>query len=234
MPQLRYNKSTWEAFLNSNIVSEPIEIGNRLQSLGLNREELLEVVYAMVGAKRDCTKNFPPSAPGWLSWCYGTVRLREIKCSTEGWQKDDSDQISSVLNKKLGVKIVVSNTDYATGLGLENTVPQNRSKKGAATERNISSNQLSFMDVLDQSLDVSYLNRKNIFGESITTWFLCVYHEGDVVRAELSCPIKVENGFFTGFSERITIISEKDDNSPVHRRVTEEPDIEFDIPVARK
>ena len=42
-------------------------------------------------------------------------------------------------------------------------------------------------------------------------WYLCVYAEGEIVRAELSCPSSCGNGFFTAFHERIILLGEDND-----------------------
>jgi uncharacterized protein YjiS (DUF1127 family) len=56
----------------------PIEVDNRLNDFGIQRDQLIEIVHAMVAAKAECTDNDPPSAPGWSSWRHGTRRAREI------------------------------------------------------------------------------------------------------------------------------------------------------------
>ena len=43
-------------------------------------------------------------------------------------------------------------------------------------------------------------------GKSVVYWYLCVYCEGDIVRAELSCPSECEAGFFKTFRERIILL----------------------------
>src|SRR3982751_3743401 len=118
--------------MNALFRSQPVEVQNRLEQLGLTKPLLLEVVQAMVAARNNCTENDPPSAPGWSSWRDGTRRLREVLIP-HGWRKDDTEMISSAFNEKLGLKVSVSNTD--AGTGVENQTPQNSSQKGAATER---------------------------------------------------------------------------------------------------
>lgn len=212
----------------------PIEVANRLDELDLKLESLIEVVEAMVRAKAECTDNDPIGSPGWSAYRMGTRRLREVTLIKEGWAKDDTDQIASVLNQRLGIRIAVSNTDDATGVDDEGREPQNRSKKGAATDRAIQSNQLSFIDVLDESLKVVSLDRQRQKSSSIVTWYVCVYSEGDEYRAELACPIGIEAGFYTGFVERIFLIGKEPGSSGAARRRGGGNEPEFDIPVTRK
>ena len=219
----------------SAIVKNPIAVTNRLAELGVTREQLLEVVGAMVGAKADCTDNDPPGAPGWSSWRIGTRRMRELLL-IEGWERDETNQISSIVNKQRGVRIVVSNTDDGTCSNVNDRFPQNRSKKGAGTDRLIQENQGSFMGTLDETLKVVPLRRDRRAPGPVITWYLCVYSEGDDARAELSCPIDVDGGFFTGFVEQIYITGfDEDGGTPVRRRTDGDDDgAEFNIPVTRK
>jgi hypothetical protein len=220
--------------MSAKVWKNPIDVDNRLDQLRLKREKLLEVVEAMVGAKAECTDNDPPGSRGWASYRMGTRRLREVTLVEKGWEKDDTDQIASVVNRKLGIRVAVSNTDDGTSLDEEGRIPQNRSKKGAATDRAIQANQGSFMHILDESLNVVPLNQAQQPSRSIITWYLCVYCEGDEFRAELSCPDGMDGGFFTGFVERIFIIGPESGGGALVRRRADDGGPEFDIPVTRK
>lgn len=211
------------------LLKNPIEVANRLAELGWKKEDLIEVVDAMEGARNSCTENDPPSAPGWKSWCDGTRRLREIG-SLHGLERCEDDHISSVFDKERGIKIAVVNTD--DGTGIENRHPQNRSKKGAATDRAVSNNQGVLPNILDDANNVIQLQKPS---GGVVYWYLCVYCEGDVVRAELSCPLECENGFFKSFHERILLISGDDDNTRL-RILTDSPTAvpDFEINVKRK
>jgi hypothetical protein len=224
----------------TKILKRPIEVRNRLGELGLRRDKLIEVVEAMVAAKAECTDNDPPGARGWSAWRMGTRRLREELLTEPGWERDETDQISSVVNKDLGIRIAVSNTDDGTGLDEEGRFPQNRSKKGAATDRVIQMNQGSFMEILDESVREKIVTLKPTDKKSgpIITWYLCSYCEGDEYRAELSCPNGVDGGFSTGFDERIFIIDSGEGGGVRRRRVGDNGggagSSEFEISVKRK
>jgi hypothetical protein len=148
-----------------------------------------------------------------------------------GWERDDDGQISSIYDRKRGVKIAVCNTD--DGTGITDRQPQNRSKKGAATDRAVSTNQTVFGSLLAESVNVIQLSSEGSNG--VVYWYLCVYCEGDVVRAELSCPSECEGGFFKTFRERIFLIGGDDDSSGVRvRRDVPDSDAGFEISVIRK
>jgi hypothetical protein len=215
---------------------KPIDVGNRLEKLfQLKREQLLEVAEAMFRAKADCTPNDPPGSQGWSAYKMGTRRLREITLSIEGWEKDDTDQIPSVVNKSLGVRIVVANTDDATGVEGDSRIPQNRSQKGAATDRVVHVNQLSFMAALEESLKVVPLKKSAAPSGRIITWYLCTYSEGDEFRAEISAPKVVEDGYFVDFYERIFLTNDGSDGEIVRRQPGDSGDgSDFEISVTRK
>jgi hypothetical protein len=220
------------------IFKTPIEVDGRLRQLGVSREQLLEIVHAMVAAKAACTNNDPPGAPGWSSWRHGTRRSREV-LRPPVWLKDDTDQLSCIVNHSLGMRMAVANTDDSTGVDSQAAVPQNRSKKGAATDRAIDGTQQSLFGSIVSKRDekVVLFVPKERHSSSYVTFYLCVFNEGEVVLAEFSCPIAVENGFFKGFSERIILVG-PGEWPPTARAKKDDPDTgdgsEFDIPVRRK
>ena len=211
--------------------ANPIEVANRLHQLGWRREQLLEIVGAMVAARNSCTENDPSSAPGWMAWKEGTRRLREI-ARPMGLEKDETGQIPSVIDLRRGLKFAVSNTD--DGTGIEDRIPQNRSRKGPATDRVVCDNQGSLLRALDKTLDVVPISMARKQPGIIVCWYLCVYCQEDEVRAELSCPVSFESDYFTDFVERIVLIGPDGDGAIKVRRDTPEDGPEFDIPVSRR
>lgn len=224
--------------MTAQVWKKPIDVGNRLDKLfGLTREQFLEVVEAMVRAKADCTPNDPPGSRGWSAYKMGTRRLREITLIVKDWERDDTDQIPGVINKRRGVRIVVANTDDGTGIEEDGRFPQNRSQKGAATDRVVQANQLSFMKALDESLKVVSLKKAVASGPAkIVTWYVCTYGEGEEFRAEISCPGIIEGGYFADFFERIFLTHDDggDGGEAVRRSDDGSSGPDFEIPVTRK
>ena len=66
------------------------------------------------------------------------------------------------------------------------------------------------------------------------SWYICVYAEGDEVRAELSCPIETEAGYFADFAERIFLPSSGLPGGFVKRKDDDDGDSEYEISVTRK
>jgi len=214
----------------------PIKITNRLGELMTSREQLLEVAEAMALARAECTDNDPFGSRGWRGYQMGSRRLREthvgVKVTVGEWVKDDQDQVPSILNKKAGARIVVCNTD--AGTALKDKQPQNNSKKGSANERAIEANQFSFMEELDKSVTPIRAAEKN---PSIVTYYLCCFANGEEFRAELSCPVSYENGFFGDFVERIFLTGgDTGTFEPTKRPKPDEDNdgTDYQIPVTRK
>lgn len=213
------------------LLTDPIEVGNRLEELGVSRAILMSGIDAMVGARASCTLNDPPSAPGYMSWSYGTRRMRE-ELIPFGWERSEEGQLSSVYNPKLNIKIVVCNTDEGTGMA--DRTPAQRSKKGLATEMAVYGNQVlvqqNFMPALESTMSLV----RPVADDQPVSWYLCVCDMGNVVRAELSCPVSIEDGYFTGFVERIVLIGPNDDYDSGVRVVNDSPngggtDLEIDV-----
>lgn len=206
------------------VYKESADVGSRLIELGLTLEQLIEVVKASVAGRGDCTDNDPPAAPGWNSWRYGVRRLREI-FRQEGWEKDDTNQLSTIANHERRIKIAVCNTD--DGTSIEDRVPRNRSRKGVASERVTDRNSTPYL-FIEMESDAA------VNTADYVTWYLCIYIEDDRVRAELSCPSVFEAGYFTKYSERIFILSEGDWKTLDFSQQDDDSATEIEVNVRRK
>ena len=83
------------------ILKEEIEVVARLSDLGLTRAELLDVVRAAVGGRRNATPFDPFSAGGLFAWIYGTRQLRAI-FSPKGWEICRTDNVRIGLQSRDG------------------------------------------------------------------------------------------------------------------------------------
>ena|SRR5947209_8364986 len=212
--------------MKSVVKISPLEVKSALDEIGLTKEEVLEAVYAAVGARRSCTANHPASAPGSMAYFEGVRRLREIAVP-KGWEANRDGGIESIYAAHRKMKIVFCNAD--DGTGLPESMPQNWNKKGAMTNGAVCGNQL-WLDGMDPE-NVIRLGKR----EGIITYFLFVYCEMNVMRAELSLPSKIEKGFFQEFEERIILLGAEGGDDPVRMKgVTPNAGPDFDISVARK
>lgn len=185
---------------------EAWDVETRLFQLDLTRAALIEIVRACVSAQGGCTDNDPPNAKGFESWRWGVRRAREI-LRPEGWEKDDTGGFSTIVNCRRQIRVAVMNAD--DGAGLPDRVPQNRSRKGPNSERAALANrQLSLPGAADWPVLVPVGDDDSF--EGYTTWHLCVYINGDVVRAELSILNGFEAGYFRDYFEKIIILGGDD------------------------
>lgn len=216
------------------IFKETVEVANALAECGTSGELLLTVLDAMVTAKNDCTDNDPPGSRGWRAWQMGTRRNREVHVGLGDWEKDDTDQVPSITSKKLGIRIVICNTD--DGTCRDDGSPQNSSKKGAGNEQAIDANNQMSLDLRGGAdAKVVPLGRTKSSDGPVITYYLCAYIVGDDIRAELSLPTSFESGFFGGFAKRIYIVggdTPPSDGAKV--KPADDGDSGFDIPVKLK
>lgn len=204
----------------------PLEVRSALDDLGFKLEEMLEPVYAAVGARKSCTANHPASAPGSMSYFEGVRRLREMAIR-KGWEANKDGGIESIYAVNRKIKIVFCNAD--DGTGIESSMPQNWNKKGSMTNGAVCDNQL-WLEGLDPE-NVIRIGKR----EGIITYFLFVYCEKDIIRAELSLPSRIEKGFFQEFEERIILLGADDGSGPFPLKgIAPHPVKDIDISVTRK
>lgn len=183
------------------IHAEPDDADRRLRALGLDRESLIEAVKACVAARSGCTDNDVQSAPGTVAWHATVRRLRELY-RTRGWEKANLEGIEGIEHPDLRIRVTYVATDQHTGR--PNASPRNRTPKGPAEEKVVDLN--SQFDLFGD--DTRARTSESYDGYSV--WHLCVFDDGNAVRAELSRPIAFRDGRVIAFSERIFLLGPGD------------------------
>jgi len=179
------------------IYEEPIRIDSRLTSLGLDRGRLVRVALQALGARNDAVSIDPVNAAGLLAYIYGTRAIREYLLP-KGWQMDRSQNIEATVDPTSGTRLIYQNCDLCCVRSRE---PRTISTKGLATSQLLDQrNGDLFPELLEEQLQEA----------SGKVWFLCVSMNDDDVRAELSCPTKLEGKQFSDFRERIFLIRDGD------------------------
>lgn len=214
--------------MNAKLHLRPLHVENRIEELtGWKKEELLEVVRRMAAARANCTPFDAPGAAGARAYYDGTEQIRYLGSMHEGWSINDDNNIPSTYSRDRQIKVAVCNTNEGTGL--EHGYPQNRQKKGTAVEALVASNHQLYLPGFE---NVPMIQPK---GSGVVFWYLCVYAEGDDVRAELSCPVDCEGGFLSGFRERIILLGADGDGGKMSQRKNPpDEDSGFEINVTRK
>ena len=206
------------------ILAEEFEVFPRLEQLGTTKVELLDIVRAAVGARRNAVAFHPASAAGLLSWIEGTGHLRRVFCA-KGWEICRRDNIESVYSPELGIKIIFQNAELA-GDPLSDPLAAN--KKGAASARAVELGQIELFPEhrIEKEMEVAELSAK--------TWILFVQADRDTVRAEFSCPMAISDEQYAGFHERILLVQGGEWDAPAPLSDDGEPPVDYEVNVSRK
>jgi len=203
------------------VLAEEIEILPRLEQLGLSKAALLDVVRAAAGSRRNATPFHPLSAGGQFSWIEGTAQLRRVFVP-HGWEICRRDNIESIFNEALGIKVVFQNADRA---GDPLSDPIAISKKGAGSARAVERGQY---DLFPEDKE------KEAVEITAVPWMLFVSVAGDDVRAELSCPIAINDQRYDGFHERILLVQKGEWGDPNPLAKDDGPPADYEVTVSRK
>lgn len=194
------------------------EVDSRLADFGLNRGQIIAVADAARTWASDASPLMPLNAPGTLAYIFGVQALREQLIGIE-WKVDRTQNIESVVNRELGLRIGYQNVDRACDRVF---LPMPRSAKGTAAEG------MSGPTLFDyQGLSIGPLT--GVLNDGIPTYYVMVGEDGSV---ELSHPV-IRDGLFKEFHERIFVrgIGEE---WPEELDGDTGPIVDFDIPVSLK
>lgn len=199
---------------------------NKLLSMGLTEDILLNVVRSGVLARRDCTPNHPPIYAGISAWANAVRTLRE-QLLPKDWTRTDEGNYSLVVHPSGNIAIALATGDENTGNSA--ATPMTKSPKGPSTRSAIAVN-LSQMSLFQEDEDLSSdFDSSN--PESRLTWLLLMARVGNKVKSELSLPISCD-GKVNAWQERIILSDiDLDPNTDIFATpiVPQMPDIEIDI-----
>lgn len=218
------------------ITSQSEQVVKRIKELSLTPEAILEIIIAMVAAKRSWTHNDVAGAGGTRAYLDGTRRARDVGTAL-GWVKNTEGNLESMVQHEMNLRFVVCNANECAGVADLNA--SNRNPKGPATEQVVAANneQFMFQGLLDQ-VDAENIVRfaSQPQPDGLMTWYLFIYADDDTYRAELSCPASVEGGFLANCHERIILVRDGDNDNNLRPRRTAPPDSDdvFEITVTRK
>jgi hypothetical protein len=202
------------------VLAEEFEVAPRLEQLGTTKSDLIQVIRAAVGARRNATPFHPLSAGGQLAYLAGTEHLRRVFLP-QGWQLCRRDNIESIFHPEIGIKIVYQNADRAGDPIFD---PLAVSRKGAGAARAV---ELGQYDLFPES------RVQEVAELTAATWYLFVFADGPDVRAELSCPVAINDEQFDQFHERILLVQKGDWDNP-DPLADDAPPVDFEVSVSRK
>jgi len=199
------------------------EAEDRLKTLGLSMDTLVSVIEQVVAARADTISVDAAVAAGTQAYLAG-VRYVRLFHLDSGFQPERRDGVEYAFNPETGVKLFYQSVDIACS---KFRSPKALHKKGPASCRVIDDD--GFLFSVEQLPEVVHPS-KEINKQS---YVLCVSIDGENVAAELSNPVKIENGNFELFAERIFIIRPGEWTSPDLKRY-EPPVDDYDLNITRK
>jgi hypothetical protein len=178
-------------------VIEGDQIGDRLAELGLKAEILDFALRGADAEARAYTALDPPNMAGMARFAR-TVRLLREQLIPLGWTFDNPRNLARTVSPDGRVAIITTLGDAATGV--PHVPPSTRYEKGIATVEAVNRNFLQLALPIEIEDDVA----GDDDGET-TTWVLLYNVTGTEIRAELSLPDSMVDGFIDTWLERIIL-----------------------------
>lgn len=178
-------------------VIEGDQIGDRLAELGLKAEILDFALRGADAEARAYTALDPPNMAGMARFAR-TVRLLREQLIPLGWTFDNPRNLARTVSPDARVAIITTLGDAATGV--PHVPPSTRYEKGIATVEAVNRNFLQ----LALPIDFEDFIEGDDDGET-TTWVLLYNVTGTEIRAELSLPDSMVDGFIDTWLERIIL-----------------------------
>ena len=203
-----------------------VEVINKLSALRVTREGLIACAETAISASADVTSNHPNNSRGTYRYHEGTAALRDQFSGMDGWEKETTDNVESILNKELGARIVFKNVDRACS---ELHLPQPISPQKSASKRSIQTNSL----FEPSAIPLTFAPVKDY---GIKTYFFMVSEKDEEIYAELSLVTELTHaGSFKGIAERVFIVS-PDCYTPIEPKndKSDDGDNENDFQISRK
>ncbi len=193
---------------------------DRLGELGL-KAEILE--FALCGADaeaRTYTQLDPPNMQGMARYSR-TVRLLREQLAPLGWSYDNPRNLARTLSPDRQLAIIATLGDAATGVA--HVQPSTRYEKGIATVEAVSRNFLQ----LTLPIDLGDEGPVDADAEGTATWVLLYHVTESEIRAELSLPDSMVDGYIDTWVERIILppVPLEPAASPAVPRPAAEPDV---------
>lgn len=207
------------------VISDPDKAERRLRELGLTTAILIAALQAGLAAAALCTANHPTNFGGLTLWAEATRWLRE-NLIPEGWRRDDSYNLPTVVRGDNGMAIAIVRGDEATGNAKGK--PTTQYPRGTIMIERVELNRvLPGFEHLEAEQDAKET------AAHVPTWLLMHRRDGHTFVSELSFPIQInKSGFVEAWGERI--ILSKIPLDPTRMPVLDEPPVTEDPPVRRR
>lgn len=179
------------------ILVEDFEVVPCLTQMRLPKEILLDIFERGLGERSNVNENDPVTTYGTETWRWMTRFLREHpELRASGWVKCRHNQMEGIRNDALKIKLVVMNTDSATGI--PSKLPRNVAGKGPSCLKHIKSNSEQIPFAFFES-DVDHPIDKYDF------FVFCAYAGEKYASAEISRPDGLRGETISSFSTRVML-----------------------------
>ena len=164
---------------------------------------MVEILEKAAGERANVTSSDPITTPGTEMWRWATRFMRDDPVLRElGWVACRHGQIDGIRHDGLKMKLVVINTDAATGM--PEKLPQNCADKGPAAEKAIKNNIKLDQLTMFESDEVDDPIAQYDF------WYLCVHASERYISGEVSRPDAIVARTIRSFSERLIFVKPGD------------------------
>jgi hypothetical protein len=182
-------------------VLDGFDAERRLDELSVQEFELRDALLYGYGYAASCTSHNPRTLPGTMAWGFTIGALRDILVDRD-WGIGRFNNFETVIHPSRSHAVAVTSGNAQAGD--RTATPRTRYRKGETMALAVSANtQMSFAVLSDDDA----FARDESDPRRMRTWLLLHYHDRGVeqIRAELSLPSHMENGWITGWAERIIL-----------------------------
>jgi hypothetical protein len=218
--------------MTENVHTEPLDVHNRLDEMGLEQEALVNVVRQGYYAFIACTENDAPLYPGLAAWNQMVRALREYLLP-KGWIRSNDNSFPLVINPSGTMAIAVSSSDELTGR--QEASPSTKSSKGPRTIEVVAANQeqLNLFGHRPSPIQAETTDANS--SDNRMTWYLLFHRALDEMRCELSLPLSMGNdGRIVDWQERIILGAIPTDPESLELTPPAPPQPDIDVAIKRR
>jgi hypothetical protein len=163
-----------------------------------------------------CLEYDPPFYKGLTRWARMVAQVRMELCP-RGWTERDDENFSVVVSPDGTRAIAIVSGNENTGLDAQ---PCTRRPRGPVTQDAVRETQLALFKEVEREVRAKYC----------ATWFLLFYPDRGEIRAELSLPERMADGWITSWKRRLRFVSVPRELRTDGPSADDEPG--FDVPVS--
>lgn len=177
---------------------------HRLHGLGLTTDQITRSLLRADAEAKHTTGLEPPTAEGTIRY-FKTVRFLREELVPLGWGINDYKNFCRTVDPNHEFSVVTSSGDEVTGMEIPGRVPRTKYPKGELTALAVRQNaEQGAFDLGDQFAEVT-AERTIEPAELENVWILLQRVTPDFIYAELSLPVRIEEGTITDWEERILL-----------------------------